>query len=377
VLRPEGASVGGHQTMVEAVLMHTHGIGGDSEVRLADRASGAELLVGPRRVLPLALVATTHPDVLFPMLLRQSMAERSGEFDGVVVIPARRCHEAPNLTPAEVELRDRVGAEPIAADRVLGSRVSVRALSRLVSRGLVRLGAFTPTDATHVLGLQEDLDREAAQQGALLFARRRDRHGQAIAGTAEQISQTVVETLVRRSSEAVLEAALQHDGLPAEAVTSHLVSTALDGHTETAHIDIGISVPIVGLGAPASTYYPRVAALVGSSSSIPENADVANAIGAVVGRVRMTRAVTITSPRRGIYRVHIGTEPETFTDLNSARSHALDCAQASAAADARAAGGGDIQIQSDWTESAAVVDGRPYFVEGTLTVTASGRPDLR
>ena len=30
-VRADGATVGGHRTMVEAVLMHTHGLGGDSE----------------------------------------------------------------------------------------------------------------------------------------------------------------------------------------------------------------------------------------------------------------------------------------------------------------------------------------------------------
>ena len=46
-LGARGATVGGHRTMVEAVAMATHGLGGDSEVLLADRALGADLVVGP------------------------------------------------------------------------------------------------------------------------------------------------------------------------------------------------------------------------------------------------------------------------------------------------------------------------------------------
>ena len=60
----DGATVGGHRTMVEAVLMHTHGLGGDSEIRLADRAVGSQLEVGPRRVVPLSLIGEQHGDLL-------------------------------------------------------------------------------------------------------------------------------------------------------------------------------------------------------------------------------------------------------------------------------------------------------------------------
>ncbi len=45
ILNPEGATVGGWQTMVEAVDVHTTGLGGDSYVRLDDEL---KLLIGPR-----------------------------------------------------------------------------------------------------------------------------------------------------------------------------------------------------------------------------------------------------------------------------------------------------------------------------------------
>ena len=58
----DGASVGGFRTMVEAVAMRTVGLGGDSEVRWGAAGRGAEaghrLLIGPRRLVPLSLLAT-------------------------------------------------------------------------------------------------------------------------------------------------------------------------------------------------------------------------------------------------------------------------------------------------------------------------------
>ncbi len=57
----EGATVGGWRTMVEAIAVHTSGLGGDSEVTF-DVDAG--MLVGPQRVVPLSLLAHQYPHVL-------------------------------------------------------------------------------------------------------------------------------------------------------------------------------------------------------------------------------------------------------------------------------------------------------------------------
>ncbi|MDD2696085.1 MAG: hydantoinase/oxoprolinase family protein [Anaerolineales bacterium] len=60
-LSQEGATVGGWQTMVEAVQVHTSGLGGDSGVRLDGEAC---LAVGPRRIVPLSLLVEQISPVL-------------------------------------------------------------------------------------------------------------------------------------------------------------------------------------------------------------------------------------------------------------------------------------------------------------------------
>ena len=50
------------------------------------------------------------------------------------------------------------------------------------------------------------------------------------------------------------------------------------------------------MGASAPAYYPLVAALLGAKSLVPADADVANAVGAVVGRVR--RETSLIEPQR-------------------------------------------------------------------------------
>ena len=113
---------------------------------------------------------------------------------------------------------------------------------------------------------------------------------------------------------------------------------------------------------------------MGSKMILPPHGDVANAIGAVVGRVTMRRAGTVTSPGEGRYRVHLDAGPEDFTDVEAA----LACLETVLLQDAQkaagAAGAVDVQTRVARDVRMATVDARQVFVEATVTVEASGRP---
>lgn len=371
----DGAIVGGHRTMVEAVMMHTHGLGGDSEVRLKDRAVGCELEIGPRRVVPLSLMADAHGELLRTTLERQLDAEIPGAFDGMFLQRTARAGGA-SIDGNEAQVLERVGAQVVPVGAAVGTARQERAMRRLVGRGLLRLCAFTPTDASHVLGEQTTHDPTVARLGADLFARRRDRFGNAVASDGEEFSQAVIAILVRRSAEALLAAALDRDGLDRSLAAGPLVAAALDRTTASARLEIGLGVPIVGLGAPARTYYPAIGELLGTDVTVPDDADVANAIGAVVANVRVQHEVLVTAPRRGVYRLHIGTEPETQWERLEAQARACEAAEAAVREKAVAAGTRDFVVETEWTEKVIDVDGRPMFVEGRAVAVASGRPDL-
>ncbi len=375
-LAPRGATVGGHHTMIEAISMRTHGLGGDSEVTLDDRAVGPQLHIGPRRVIPVVAAAAGDAAFVEHTLTRQLAADGPpGEWAGVFVRPTERAAGA-RLDGGESAVLAAIGDGLAAADPVVTSSVQGRALRRLVRRGLVRMVAFTPTDASHVLGTQSTHDPHLATLAARLFARRRDRHGDPIAVGAEELSAAVVATLVRRSAEALLAAALVRDGLPAEAATSELVAAAFDSKARTARLVAGLAVPLVGLGGPASTYFPAIGELLGVDVEIPDDADVANAVGAVVAQVRIRRQVAVTAPRRGIFRVHAGIAPETVYDLEAARARAAERGAEMVGEAMVEAGAPEFTIETSWHEKSATVEGRELFVEGTATVIGSGRPKL-
>jgi hypothetical protein len=74
-----------------------------------------------------------------------------------------------------------MGGRVAVAATALRTMQLQRVMERLVQRGVLQIAAFTPTDAAHVVGLQNTYDASAARKAATLFARRRDRLGKAIA----------------------------------------------------------------------------------------------------------------------------------------------------------------------------------------------------
>ena len=372
----EGATVGGHQTMVAAVAMFTHGLGGDSEVRHDDRAAGPALFIGPRRIVPLCSLATDEHDWLTAMLERQVAADTPADTDGMVLLAAHRDTWPSTLEPAERKVLDAMGGHIAPATGIVTNATARRAVDRLVRRGVLRLAGFTPTDASHVLGIQRTFDSRIAELGATVFARRRDRLGRPVADDAVGVARLTIDTLVRRSAEAVLAAALQYDGHPAGTVGTALVQAALDRRFTAVRVDIGLDLPLVALGASAHAYYPAVAQLLGTEVVVPGHAGVANAVGAVVGRVRITRTCTISAPQIGQFLVHAGPTPSMHTSLDDALAAATAATEAALAADMHAAGASTYEVTRAFEERTVDLSGSPMFVEGVLTLSGSGRPDL-
>jgi len=114
--------------------------------------------------------------------------------------------------------------------------------------------------------------------------------------------------------------------------------------------------------------------LMGSEMVLPEHAGVANAIGAVVGRVTMRQSGVVTAPSEGLFRVHLSDGLKDFREQVSALEALEAALRKTAEADARAAGAEDIQVSVTRDIRMARAEAREVFVEATVTVEAAGRP---
>ena len=372
-LDPQGARVGGFRTMVEAVAMHTFGLGGDSEVAL-DAATGG-LTIGPRRLIPLSLAAVTQGEAVLAALERQLRAPGHREEHGRFAV--RTGLPAADLDANAAALYARLGDAPQPLDALIDSPKQLPALRRLVARGVAQIVGFTPSDAAHALGRQANWNAEAARLGAALFVRARTRRGQSVAVSAEALCGDVLAAVTRRSAEAILETAFSEDGLDGAAVVAQsLVQRALNGVRGVARVEIGLDRPVIGVGASASLHYAGLPALLGVECLTPADADVANALGAVVGQVRVRAEATVAQPVEGRFRVSAGEIVREFADEAAALDFAEGAAREEAARRAGEAGAEAAQVVVAREVKAVETEGRRLFVAATVTALASGRPRI-
>lgn len=379
MIDPQGARVGPFRTMVEAVAMRTSGLGGDSEVHAVEGLDGG-LRLGPRRQMPVALLARDHPDVVHRALDLALAQDPPPDGAGRFVVPLFRDLPA-GLDARESAVAARAAAGPVPLSQAVRARIEQAALDRLVTRGHVMIAGVTPSDAAHVLGMLSDWDCAAAAKVLMLFARRRNGRGERLAPDAAAMARAIVDRLTAQTVDCLLEAAFADDpafaGQDPAALARHPLATAgLRAHRGVVQATLALGVPVIGLGASAQSYYGAVGARLGARMILPEHAGVANAIGAVVGQVSMVAEGMVTAAGPGLFAVHLPDGPHRMADRDAALEALESALSAQATARARAAGVEDMRLTVDRDIREVDIEGSPMFIEAHLRVTAQGRPRI-
>jgi N-methylhydantoinase A/oxoprolinase/acetone carboxylase beta subunit len=380
VINAEGALVGGWRTMVEAVDMRTVGLGGDSEVHF-DR--DVRLRVGPRKAMPLSLLAHQMPAVVADLRLLATL-DRLPDFATQYAFRNPGRMPPAHLTSLERRVWDALGGEPRRVSAVVRNGAGLEALRRLADAGLATLASFTPSDAMHVLGRQHGWNVEAAELGAgLLAIDERNARGAKAAATPLAICERTVEHVIQDTARIVLATALAYDpALEARSgrwgtLGDRLVADVVAGRPFSALVKaaLGLAAPLVAIGAPVGAYYPEVARRLGAPLSIPEHAAVCNAVGAVAGVVSQTVEVLVNQPTFKVFRVHDPAGTRDYADPEPAIEHARQLSRQLALAAAVRAGATAPHVETTVTERRAQVGLTvDYLAEAVARSTATGRP---
>ncbi|MFC2037978.1 hydantoinase/oxoprolinase N-terminal domain-containing protein, partial [Chloroflexota bacterium] len=320
-LSPEGAQVGRWRTMVEAVDVHTVGLGGDSHVRLTpDR----KLLIGPQRVVPLSLLASQYPGIVKE--LRSQAAVLPRDDVATQFLMARR-QPTKSLSDDEADILNRLARGPVSLSTLIRESrygaIVLRRIERLVGERLVLRAGFTPTDALHALDRLDLWHTEAAQLGAQILAALARRR-------SEDLCQAAIEGVSHQAATALVSKVLSDEShLPEwdlERTASSLLERALnDGHKSDLAVALTLRQPVVAIGAPVQAYMPRVAERLHTQLLIPPHAEVANAVGAVAGGVVQRQRVLITPLEDGeTLRLHLPEGVCDFSDVEQAVAFAQE-----------------------------------------------------
>jgi N-methylhydantoinase A/oxoprolinase/acetone carboxylase beta subunit len=366
--------------MVEAVDVRTSGLGGDSEVYF-DRQ--LRLAAGPRKAMPLSLLAHTFPDTLAQL---RSIAE----LERLPDYPTQFAFRTPGRTPpahasaAERHVWEALRLEPLHLSSVVRSNSGLETLRRLADAGLATMAGFTPSDAMHVLGHQHGWVREAAECGARILAtEERNARAARAAASPETICERAYEHVVRESGRLLLGAALAHDpGIEARGgrwgvLGDRLVEDTAAGRRFSGLMQatLGLARPLIAIGAPVGAYYPEVARRLGAALVIPVHASVCNAVGAVAGVVSQAVDILVNQPSFKVFRVHDPAGSRDYPDAEPALEHARCVSRELALAAARRAGAAEPHVETNVTEKLAHVGpGADYLAEALVRSTATGRP---
>ncbi len=367
---PEGARVGGWCTSVEAADISTIGLGGDSRLGFTvDRA----LIVGPRRVVPLAYLCHQHPSTRETLLRIDSRAivERSNADALDFFILARPDFPGP-LEGREREVIAALANAPLSRNQLarklkLVSPILLRC-DRLEELGVIQRSSLTPTDVLHVTGEFSAWDVEAAAHALAVFS---DIFGRPAEEMIERIRQAVVERLAGQVIEKEIPDAC---GLDPDA-WSALLHTVFRPKGEKLRAELHYDRPVIAIGAPVEPFFTRVGGYLGAEVVIPEHADVANAIGAIASEVVVRERAVVRPGEIANYVVHTRDDRAEYEDLRSAVESAKQRTAVIARERALRAGTQASEVKHLVNERRAfTAEGDEMLVEVVIEATVSGKP---
>jgi N-methylhydantoinase A/oxoprolinase/acetone carboxylase beta subunit len=343
-INEKGAMAGGYRTLVRAIDMQTIGLGGDSEVDINHKS-----VIGLKtnRVVPISLLCSRFPAVINQ--LRASLHDGMGLAAAIrfIFLPeGLDQHSLPSgLSPEDIALIERIGDEPKIYDKIVARAADRSRVARLLGRGILQLSGLTPSDAAHALGLQSQWSVQAARLACQMLGRS---HGliswndNDFENEIQLFARQIFNAMVAKSAYLIIN---QLTGVDFT-MDNPLVQAVTSGEKTLNDLMIQFTptIPIVAVGGPAQVFYADVAARLNAECVIPQHADVANAIGAAIGQIKIRAVIEITSTESGGYHLHHIDKPIFFSVAGEALEQARLLATAYVEERAKSMGGGATEV---------------------------------
>lgn len=313
-----GATVGGWRTRVKAMHTRSFGLGGDSYMRMNN--SGI-IDFGPQRVVPLCVAADKYKNLVKEMESLHLPADyhiiERQETDCIALLK-RENIDKEVLTAEEKEiinlLKDGAHSMLHLADR-MNKDVDSIDIKNLLRAEIIYLISFTPTDLLHATGEYVQYDSRISSLAVSKFATRRNVSDDEFKAMAE-------DAFTNKICIALIESLLIERGIDGEKISEELIRTVFGNDCSKRRlIDFKciLNAPIVGIGAPAETWLTKAAEKLKCKVIIPDDSEVANAIGTVSGNIKETLEALIRFDFHiKKYIAHLPNRRVTFANLNEA-----------------------------------------------------------
>lgn len=295
LLSEDGIRVGKWRTMVKGLFAHSFALGGDSGIRWDKQG---QLTIGPARMIPLCVLASHEPQILTCLEdLLQRMPCHTLPLHEFLTLNRKDWHML-SLTEQERQLCAHLEHSAMSVEQA-AQELSIDKYN-LHTDGLERAGVIlraglTPTDIMHLRGDYTQYERRASVLGARFVSA-------SMQCSLEQLCERVYTEISHRIFLAVSQMLLEHaspyyqksgidDGVQ-QLLELQWSNQATKGSSMLQYCFQSKAV-LVGIGGPIHLFLPTAAKALDAKCIIPDCAPVANALGAVTGRMTRTLSAEI------------------------------------------------------------------------------------
>ena len=372
----DGIRVGKWKTFVKGLYVDTFSLGGDTAVRYEDR----QLLLDTVRVVPLCILAAQYSGVTEKLA---SLAERERnhtKFIHEFYLRLKDISGSDRYSDMEKTFCRALEDGPLMLEEAaaaVGKDVYTLNVSRLEKEGVIIRSGLTPTDIMHIKGDFQRYDAEASRLGARQVALC---VGLDLETLCDRVYREIHWRLYRNIVRILLEDRnpyYKKNGL--DSGMEVFLRDCFEGRGE-ALLSSVLTTPaaLIGVGAPTHIFLPRVAELLGTRAVIPPHAEVANAVGAVVGNIaaRCTVEIRPECDEDGVqgFCVYGMTQNAYFQEAEEAMAFAAEQATEEAKREARRRGAtGELTIRVNADEDVAEAKDMHVYLGTHVTVTAVGK----
>lgn len=381
-----GIRIGGWRTQIKGVFIDTFGLGGDSRIMMKDN----KIELSDRRVLPLCVAAVSSPQIkeqLIKLLEQEKFCSYPLHEFLYLVSPPK---DISKYDSYEVDLIKRLekGMLMLGSD---GVDIYKLKSERLEDEGVVMRCGLTPTDIMHIKGDFSLHDTEVSVLAARYFLNTLSKYTDNDMGlnsfcediydeVCRKLYENIVRILFTNKFPKLFEKSMD------DRFCSLISQSWFERNEEKKNkfFDFGFDTiaTLVGIGAPTHIFLPAVAKALNTNFIIPENAEVANAVGAIIADVSAKAEVGVfpnyaASGTLG-YTVLTQSGNKIFDSLEEAVEAAKVSASFLALDEAKKRGAlGELSVETTVHSNTGYAKGGGSVDLGTtITAVAAGRIEL-
>ena len=322
LISEEGASVSGFLTSTRAIDITTEVLGCDVEI-LFDNHSVP--YIGTRRVVPLCVLSMTHPEIkdFFRGSRGYTLSGTTEDASFYFVSSSEKLYDK-SFSDDEKALIASLEGEALNMSEIRHrfGNVYYRVI-KLYNDGVLSKAGLTATDYLHIKGDFDAFDSEASYLAAHYCASLSIR-------TAEEDADTVYDAITRGlfglyfAKLAMMEEKLS--GMNDRESLARISDFAYYGSDGFVGLKAQSDFAVIGIGASAHIFIPRLQGHVNGQCIVPKNAGVGNALGAILGNVEADGTVEVRRRDEAFDIIGpiglIGRDPDYSSALRRAKEEA-------------------------------------------------------